>query len=148
MGNLGNSANAASRHLSRLTGNRAAAESALQIDRLIRSSCVGQELLAAVEDFQLFTVPSDEKSSVIDALVIRSIRLGFARLSRLRPRSLWGVTPIIQLANCAKADRMLGIEAETLVDFSPREGFADVFSKRFGQIAMNFLLENGAWSLK
>lgn len=40
------------------------------------------------------------------------------------------------------------IEAETLVDFSPREGFADVFSKRFGQIAMNFLLENGFWSLK
>lgn len=40
------------------------------------------------------------------------------------------------------------VEAETLVDFSPREGLSDVFSRRFGQIAMNFLSESGFWSLK
>lgn len=41
------------------------------------------------------------------------------------------------------------IEAETLVDFSPREGLSDVFAKRFSQIALNFLTESsGFWTLK
>lgn len=31
------------------------------------------------------------------------------------------------------------IEAEDLVDFTPREGFSDIFTKRFGQIVMNTL---------
>lgn len=31
------------------------------------------------------------------------------------------------------------IEAEALVDFTPREGFSDIFTKRFGQIVMNIL---------
>src|SRR5262249_51642516 len=32
-----------------------------------------------------------------------------------RARSLWGVTPIINLKACAAADRLLGVEAETVV---------------------------------
>lgn len=31
------------------------------------------------------------------------------------------------------------IEAEVLVDFTPREAFSDIFTKRFGQILMNIL---------
>ena len=93
----------------------AAEESALVIDRLLRSHRVGDDLLAAVNDFQLFTVSSDEKTLALKLLVERSIQLSTARLSRFRPRSLWGVTPILTLSNCAKADRLLGVEAETLV---------------------------------
>lgn len=39
------------------------------------------------------------------------------------------------------------IKAETLTDFTPREGIADVFSKRFSQIIFNILLETG-WTIK
>lgn len=39
------------------------------------------------------------------------------------------------------------IKAETLTDFTPREGIADVFSKRFSQIIFNILLETG-WVIK
>ncbi len=115
MANPESQAEAGSSLLFRLRNQRTAAESTRQIDRMLRSSCVGPELLAAVDDFQLFTAPSDEKSSVLDVLIVRAIQLGKARLRSFRPRSLWGVTPIIQLSSCAKADRMLGVEAETLV---------------------------------
>jgi protease-4 len=33
------------------------------------------------------------------------------------------------------------IEAEVLVDFTPREAFSDIFTKRFGQILMNILFD-------
>jgi protease-4 len=39
------------------------------------------------------------------------------------------------------------VEAETLVDFTPREGLADLFSKRISQIAMS-ILTNTEWTLK
>lgn len=39
------------------------------------------------------------------------------------------------------------VGAEALVDFTPREGFADVFTKRFGQIALN-ILTNNEWALR
>ena len=40
------------------------------------------------------------------------------------------------------------IQAETLVDYSPREGFSDFFSRqRFGQAVMEFL-SRSEWFLK
>ncbi|PXW90817.1 protease-4 [Nitrosomonas sp. Nm84] len=39
------------------------------------------------------------------------------------------------------------INAEVLVDFTPHEGFADLFAKRFGQVALN-ILTNGEWFLR
>lgn len=39
------------------------------------------------------------------------------------------------------------IGAEALVDFSPREGFSDIFAKRFGQIVFNLLAQQN-WFLK
>ena len=39
------------------------------------------------------------------------------------------------------------VGAETLVDFSPREGFSDIFAKRFGQIIFNIVAQND-WVLK
>lgn len=39
------------------------------------------------------------------------------------------------------------IGAEILVDFSPREGFSDIFTKRFGQIVFNLLAQQN-WLLK
>ena len=39
------------------------------------------------------------------------------------------------------------IKAEELVDFTPREGFADLFAKRFSQITLN-VLANNEWSLR
>lgn len=39
------------------------------------------------------------------------------------------------------------VEAETLVDFTPREGLTDLFSKRISQIAMS-ILTNTEWTLK
>ncbi|MCE7913476.1 MAG: S49 family peptidase [Nitrosomonas sp. PRO4] len=39
------------------------------------------------------------------------------------------------------------IDAETLVDFTAREGFTDLFAKRFGQILLSALSGN-EWSLK
>ena len=39
------------------------------------------------------------------------------------------------------------VEAETLVDFTSREGLADLFTKRFSQIALSILTENG-WTLR
>ena len=35
------------------------------------------------------------------------------------------------------------IKAETLVDFTPREGFSDLFAKRLGKIALEFLTQSG-----
>jgi protease-4 len=34
------------------------------------------------------------------------------------------------------------VKAETLVDFTPREGFSDLFAKRLGKIAMEFITQN------
>lgn len=34
------------------------------------------------------------------------------------------------------------VKAETLVDFTPREGFSDLFAKRLGKIAMEFLTQS------
>ncbi|MEK6594946.1 MAG: S49 family peptidase [Pseudomonadota bacterium] len=39
------------------------------------------------------------------------------------------------------------VKAETLVDFTPREGLTDLFSKRISQIAMS-ILTNTEWTLK
>ena len=39
------------------------------------------------------------------------------------------------------------IGAESLVDFSPREGFSDIFTKRFSQIVFNLLMQQ-EWMLK
>ena len=39
------------------------------------------------------------------------------------------------------------IKAETLVDYTPREGFADLFAKRFSQITLN-ILTNNEWTLR
>jgi protease-4 len=39
------------------------------------------------------------------------------------------------------------IDAEAMVDFTPREGFADLFAKRFSQITLN-ILANNEWSLR
>lgn len=39
------------------------------------------------------------------------------------------------------------IKAETLTDFTPREGLSDVFSKRFSQIISNFIFDAG-WTIK
>lgn len=39
------------------------------------------------------------------------------------------------------------INAETLVDFSPQEGFSDLFTKRFSQVALN-ILANSEWFLR
>ncbi|UJP05597.1 MAG: S49 family peptidase [Nitrosomonas sp.] len=39
------------------------------------------------------------------------------------------------------------VGAEVLVDFSPREGFSDIFAKRFSQIAFN-VLSQSEWSLR
>ncbi len=39
------------------------------------------------------------------------------------------------------------IKAETLVDFTPREGLSDLFTKRFSQIILGFLSEN-IWSFR
>lgn len=39
------------------------------------------------------------------------------------------------------------INAETLVDFTPQEGFSDLFAKRFSQIALN-ILANSEWFLR
>lgn len=106
---------AAGRLLANLKSDWAAGKRAREIDVLLRSSCTGSTLLAAVADFVLLTSPSDDKSIVLDALAYRSMRASNARLRRFKPRSLWGVTPIVQLPCCAKADRLLGIESETLV---------------------------------
>ncbi len=35
------------------------------------------------------------------------------------------------------------VKAETLVDFTPREGFSDLFAKRLGKIALEFLTQSG-----
>jgi hypothetical protein len=42
-------------------------------------------------------------------------RLGEARLAQGRPRSLWGVTPILTLPLKARADKALGLESHSLV---------------------------------
>ncbi|ALQ52469.1 S49 family peptidase [Nitrosomonas ureae] len=39
------------------------------------------------------------------------------------------------------------IKAETLIDFTPREGLSDVFSKRFSQIISNLIFDAG-WAIK
>ena len=39
------------------------------------------------------------------------------------------------------------IKAETLVDYTPREGFADLFAKRFSQITLS-ILTNNEWILR
>lgn len=39
------------------------------------------------------------------------------------------------------------INAEVLVDFTPHEGFADLFAKRFSQVALN-ILANSEWFLR
>lgn len=39
------------------------------------------------------------------------------------------------------------INAETLVDFTPQEGFSDLFTKRFSQVALN-ILANSEWFLR
>lgn len=40
------------------------------------------------------------------------------------------------------------IKAETLVDYTPREGYADLFARRFGQIALGILTNNNEWILR
>jgi glycosyltransferase involved in cell wall biosynthesis len=107
--------NVAARLLAMVGSDEAAANSARKVDGILRSSCSGPTLLAAVADYALLTCPSDDKSKVLDALAYRALRASNVRLRRFQPRSLWGVTPIVQLPCCAKADRLLGIEAETLV---------------------------------
>lgn len=39
------------------------------------------------------------------------------------------------------------IKAETLTDFTPREGFSDIFSKRFSQIISSLIFDSG-WTIK
>jgi hypothetical protein len=42
-------------------------------------------------------------------------QLSAHRMRRGRPRSVWGVTPLVNFPSTAKSDRLLGIRAETLV---------------------------------
>ena len=39
------------------------------------------------------------------------------------------------------------IKAEAVVDFSPSEGLADLFTKRFGQVIANVLADSG-WLIR
>jgi hypothetical protein len=48
--------------------------------------------------------------------VLRDAHMSSAsRARRNKPRSLWGTTPIISLTSCRAAERLLGVDAETLV---------------------------------
>lgn len=61
---------------------------------------------------------------------------------RRKLRSLWGTTPILSIVNNAEAERLLGIESETLV-FSSYY-ITDRFTHNFGRFARSRLLRGAA----
>jgi glycosyltransferase involved in cell wall biosynthesis len=53
--------------------------------------------------------------ALLEACIRRARRIGDRRLAAGRPRTLWGITPILTLPLKARCDEELGFKAETLV---------------------------------
>jgi glycosyltransferase involved in cell wall biosynthesis len=89
------------------------------LDALLRNPIEGNELLPIVQDFAiLYAAPAEFeplRARLLEALVYDARAATKARRRCARLRSLWGVTPINNMALCSRADQMLGNEAESLV---------------------------------
>src|SRR5438309_8497247 len=85
-----------------------------RVDRMLRSKPVRSEVLEFANAILSLRTGSDWQvflqAMTVDARATTDLRRQCNRL-----RSLWGTTPIINLYTAAKADRSIGVEAETLV---------------------------------
>src|SRR5262249_57604627 len=86
-----------------------------RLDRIVRSAGRNDRALLALACGFRDILASDARVPFIEALVADARETTERRAAVGRARSLWGVTPIINLKNCAAADRLLGVEAETVV---------------------------------
>jgi hypothetical protein len=84
------------------------------LDRSLRSTRVDLRFVRVVRTFSYM-----EKSGAwpffVDCLRAQAAQYTRARLRSGSPRSLWGTTPIVNMIPCARADRLLGMNAETVV---------------------------------
>jgi glycosyltransferase involved in cell wall biosynthesis len=85
-----------------------------QIDRMLRARPDPRALLPHADRIAKLR-RSPYWDFFLDAVAADARRAGEERLSERRLRSLWGTTPLINLAAAVRADRRLGIDAESLV---------------------------------
>ena len=85
-----------------------------RVDQAIRNSESPEQLLPYVQGVYAL-MASEDWAPFMDALVADAQMASKLRLNQGRVRSLWGVTPIINLIQAVKAERSIGHEAESLV---------------------------------
>ena len=85
-----------------------------QIDRMLRARPDPRALLPHADRIAKLR-RSPYWDFFLDAVAADARRAGEERLSERRLRSLWGTTPLINLAAAVRADRRLGVDAESLV---------------------------------
>src|SRR4051812_15745546 len=85
------------------------------LDDVIRSPHESGRLLEVVRGFDATLRKRSTKAWFLLSLTASARKASRERRQRGKLRSLWGTTPIINIAAAAQADRILGIEAETVV---------------------------------
>ena len=85
-----------------------------RVDRIVRSGTPSSELIELTNGIGLLREQGDW-DAFMQGVIVDSRAASVARREQGRLRSLWGITPIISLINGRRADRCLGVEAETLV---------------------------------
>jgi glycosyltransferase involved in cell wall biosynthesis len=85
-----------------------------RVDHMLRSDAVAEEIVGLARGM----MHARERScweALLEALIDDAKSATIMRRQQGRLRSLWGITPIIGLPVGVKADRTLGVEAESLV---------------------------------
>ena len=85
-----------------------------KLDRAVRSGTVDRSLLRLVATFGRLHSGSDW-GYFVDSLLVDAAAATRHRAATRSLRSLWGTTPIVNIIPCSKADRLLGVRAETVV---------------------------------
>ncbi len=86
----------------------------LRFDRLVRDGCRNRALLSTLAACER-VLNTDARQAFLHAVAADAERASKTRAAVGRVRSLWGTTPILNIVSSAKADRLLGVEADTVV---------------------------------
>lgn len=86
----------------------------VQVDKILRNADCNSELSMLARSIGEL-IESPDWDAFLAAIILDAKKISETRLKKGQPRSLWGTTPIISLGPCVKADRIVGIDAESLV---------------------------------
>jgi hypothetical protein len=86
-----------------------------RVDVMLRSNADAADIITLASSMAKIPGTSWEGRMFLEAAVVDAQAASESRRAQARLRSLWGITPIIGLPVGVKADRVLGVEAESLV---------------------------------